>query len=539
MKNFSKLTISSAFIALLICVPALIILTYIFTPSSEIWIHLKDTVLIDYVYNSLYIMIGVALMTTVIGFSTAYITTMYKFSFSVFFHYALILPFAIPTYIIAFIYAGMFDMTGSITTFFLELFNKKISEINFYDIMSIEGAIIVMSLVLYPYVYLITKTYLRAESASVIDAAKTMGLSSWQIFYKVVLPLSRPAIVAGAILAVMEAVSDFGVVDYYGVSTFVTGIFRTWFGMGSVADASKLAAMLMTFIFLLIFLERYQRRNKRYKSSGKDFKPISKIQLKGFKNILAFITCFLPFFFGFLLPFVQMCFWFQVSYEEIIDEDFYLLLKQTLFIAIGTAALITALALLFVYNARRTKSKTTDNITQVAKLGYSIPGAVIAVGILTAFSLFDNSIIYIFETYFNINPGLIVGGTIAAVVFGYTVRFIAIAINNYESGFSKIPTTYDDATKTLQVSEKRAFTSVFAPLLKNTIFAAFIMVFIEIIKELPLTMILRPFNFDTLAVRSYELTQQGQIVESSVPSMFIVFLGIMSVLLLAKNMIKD
>lgn len=484
-------------------------------------------------------MLGVGLMTTAIGFSTAYITTMYKFTFSSFFHYALILPFAIPTYIVAFIYAGMFDMTGSVTTFFLDLIGKKVHEVDFYDIMSIEGAIIVMSLVLYPYVYLITKTYLRAESASVIDAAKTMGLTPWQTFYKVVLPLSRPAIVAGAILAVMEAVSDFGVVDYYGVSTFVTGIFRTWFGMGSVEDASKLAAMLMTFIFLLIFLERFQRRNKRYKSSGKDFKPISKTQLRGSKNIFAFITCFLPFFFGFLLPFIQMCFWFSISYEEIIDEDFFTLLKQTLFIAVGSGVLITALALLFVYNARRTKTKTTDNIAQVAKLGYSIPGAVIAVGILIAFSLLDNTIIYIFETYFEINPGLIVGGTIAAVVFGYTVRFIAIAINNYESGFSKIPTTYDDAVKTLSVSEKRGFTHVFAPLLKNATFAGFIMVFIEIIKELPLTMILRPFNFDTLAVRSYELTQQGQVVESSVPSMFIVILGIMSVLLLAKNMSKD
>jgi len=484
-------------------------------------------------------MFGVALMTITIGFTTAYITTMYKFTFSGFFHYALILPFAIPTYIVAFIYAGMFDMTGSVTTFILDLFGKKISEIEFYDIMSIEGAIIVMSLVLYPYVYLITKTYLKAESASVIDAAKTMGLSSWQIFYKVVLPISRPAIVAGAILAVMEAVSDFGVVDYYGVSTFVTGIFRTWFGMGSVEDASKLAAMLMTFIFLLIFLERFQRRNIKYKSSGKDFKPISKIELKGSKNALAIFICFLPFFFGFLLPFIQMCFWFSISYEEIIDEDFFTLINQTLFISVGSAVLITAIALLFVYNVRRRKNKTTDNIAQVAKLGYSIPGAVIAVGILTAFSYFDNAIIYFFETYFSFNPGLIVGGTVAAVIFGYAVRFMAIAINNYESGFSNIPTTYDDAAKTLQVGEKRTFKTIFAPLLKNATFAAFIMVFIEIIKELPLTMILRPFNFDTLAVRTYELTQQGQIVESSVPSMFIVFLGIMSVLLLAKNMSKD
>lgn len=249
-------------------------------------------------------MIGVAFLTSIIGFSTAYITTVFSFTFSNFFHYALILPFAIPTYIVAYIYGGMFDITGTVTTFILNLLNKRLDEVIFFDIMSIEGAIIVMSLVLYPYVYLISKTYLRAESASIIDASKTLGLSQWQIFYKVIIPISRPAIVAGVILAVMEAVSDFGVMDYYGVATFVTGIFRTWFGMGSIEDAARLASLLMLFIFILIFLEKLQRINKQYKSSGKDFKPLSKIKLKGFKNVLAFLLCFIPFSwdFCFLLP---------------------------------------------------------------------------------------------------------------------------------------------------------------------------------------------------------------------------------------------
>ena len=538
LKHISKLTISSVFTTLLICIPAIIVLSYIFTPSSDVWLHLKDTVLKEYIYNTLYIMLGVGVLTILIGFTTAYITTMYQFSFNNFFNYALILPFAIPTYIVAFIYAGMFDMTGTITTFLLHLFGTKISEINFYDIMSIEGAILVMSFVLYPYVYLITKTYLKAESSSVIEASKTMGLSSWKIFYKVIIPISRPAIIAGAILAVMEAVSDFGVVEYYGVSTFVTGIFRTWFGMGSVEDASKLAAILMIFIFSLIFCERFQRRNKNYKSSGKDFKPITKIKLKGFKNALAVTACFIPFLLGFLLPFIQMCFWFILSYEEIIDEEFLLLLKQTIFVSISSALLITILALLFVYNVKRKKTLLTDNLVQITKLGYSIPGAVIAVGILIAFSFFDNYIIDFFKTYFNINTKLIIGGTIAALIFGYVVRFSAIAINNYESAFSNIPSSYYDASKTLGAKETRIFTKIFAPLLKNSTYIAFILIFIEIIKELPLTMILRPFNFDTLAVRTYELTQQGQIVESSVPSIFIVFLGIISVLLLAKNLNK-
>ena len=528
MKYFKKLTISSVILTLLIALPALLILSNLFTPTTENWQHLKDTVLSEYIFNSLYIMVGVALMTSIIGFSTAYITTMYSFTFSKFYHYALILPFAIPTYIVSYVYAGMFDITGSVTMFILGLLGKEnVTQVFFMDIMSIEGAIIVMSLVLYPYVYLISKTYLIAESSSIIDASKTMGLSPWQTFRKVIIPISRPAIVAGTILAVMEAVADYGVVDYYGVPTFVTGIFKTWYGMGSVEDASKLASMLMMFIFILIFLERFQRRNKRYKSSGKDFAPICKIPLKGRSNIYASVFCFLPVFFGFILPFTQMSYWFMLSYEDIIDEDFLTILMQTLSLGIGGSLLITVLGFVFVYNVRLHKNRVSDNLTQIVKLGYSIPGAVVAVGVLSFFSIVDKS--------FNI----LLSGTVIAIVFAYCVRFLAISINNYESGFSKIPQSYDDACKTMNISQRKQLLSVIFPLIKNAGFASFIVVFIEIIKELPLTMILRPFNFDTLAVYSHELVGQAQVYESSVPAMFIVILGIISVLLLARKMIKD
>lgn len=526
LNNFNKLTISSLFLTLLIAIPALLLFINIFS-SSENWSHLVDTVLFEYIFNSLYIMVGVAVITSILGFTTAYITSLFTFTGSRFFHYGLILPFAIPTYIVSYVYGGMFDITGSVTTFILNLLGKTLDEVYFFDIMSIEGAIIVMSLVLYPYVYLISKTYLKAESASVIDAAKTMGLSNFQIFYKVIIPISRPAIVAGVILAVMEAVADFGVVDYYGVSTFVTGIFRTWFGMGSVEDASKLASMLMLFIFLLIFLERFQRRNKRYKSSGKDFKPIAKQQLKGVKNILAFFACFIPFFFGFLLPFSQMSYWFYLSYKDTLDEEFITIVYQTISLGVGTSILITLLAFVFVYNVRLHKNSISENLTQITKLGYSIPGAVVAVGILSFFSIIDR------------NLDILISGTIIAVIFGYVVRFIAISINNFESGFSKIPISYDDACKTMNISTYQTFFKVILPLIRGSAMVSFIVIFIEVIKELPLTMVLRPFNFDTLAVKSHELVTQAQVIESSVPAMFIVGMGIVSVIILARKMITD
>ena len=526
MKIFNKLTISSVLLTLLISTPALILISNIFA-SSENWDHLVHTVLFEYIYNSLYIMVGVAILTSIMGFSTAYVTTFFKFTGSKFFHYGSILPFAIPTYIVSYIYGGMFDITGSITTFILDLLGKRLDEVYFFDIMSIEGAIIVMSLVLYPYVYLICKTYLKAESSSIIDASKTMGLTNFQIFYKVIIPISRPAIVAGVILAVMEAVADFGVMDYYGVSTFVTGIFRTWLGMGSVEDASKLASMLMLFIFLLIFLERYQRKNKQYKSSGKDFKPVIKEQLTGFGNIVAFLVCFFPFFFGFLLPFIQMSFWFYISYEDIIDDGFLTILGQTLSLGVFSSILITFLAFVITYNVRVHKNRIAENLVQISKLGYSIPGAVVAVGILSFFSFVDNT--------FNI----LISGTILAIIFGYVVRFIAVSINNYEAGFSKIPQTYDDACKTMQISSFQTFYKMIFPLIKGSMTVSFIIIFIEVVKELPLTMILRPFNFDTLPVMAHELVTQSQIIESSVPAMFIVLLGIVSVILLAKKMVKD
>ncbi len=512
--------------ALLISIPMITIFVYLFAFDTPNWEHIKNNVLFDYVSNTFYVMIGVGVLTTIIGFCTAYLVSLYEFSFSNFFKYGLILPFAIPTYIIAFVYNGMFGITGSITQFILKLIDKDLSQVPYVDIQSLGGVIFVVSLVLYPYVYLVCRTYLSFESSSIIDAAKTLNLSAWQSFYKLILPISRPAIIAGATLAVMEATSDFGAMDYFGVSTFVTGIFRTWEGMGSVEDASKLASILMTFMFLVILLERFQRRNKNYKSSGKDFKPISKTKLKGTKNILAFFACFIPFFLGFLLPFIQLTYWFLISYKEVIDEDFINLLLKTLQLGVISSVLITTIALFLTYSLRVNKDKLSATSVQITKLGYSIPGAVVAVGILTFLGMLNKHL------------DILITGTVATVVFGYTVRFIAISINNFEAGFNRIPSSYDDVAHISDISRFRSFKTIFLPLLKNSAFASFIVVFIEVIKELPLTMVLRPFNYDTLAIRAFELSEQSQVVESSVPAMFIILVGILSVALLTRNLNK-
>ena len=330
----------------------------------------------------------------------------------------------------------------------------------------------------------------------------------------------------------MEAIADFGVMQYFGVNTFVTGIFKTWEGMGSIEDASKLASMLMTFLFILIILEKYQRRNKVYKSSGKDFRPITKTKLTRYKNVLAVTICFIPFFFGFLLPFIQLTIWFIQSYKTILNDDFIELLLSTLQLGVVSATLITGLALLITYNSRINKDKTSISLVQITKLGYSVPGAVVAVGILSFFGILNEYVLNL------ISSDLLISGTIIAVIFGYIVRFIAISINNFEAGFNRIPQSYDDAAHISDIGQVKTFIKVFLPLIKNSAFASFIIVFIEVIKELPLTMVLRPFDYNTLAIRALELNEQSQTIESSVPSMFIVLIGIGSVLLLTKNMKK-
>ncbi|CAI8223369.1 MAG: Sulfate transport system permease protein CysW [Arcobacter lacus] len=532
-KSLRGLKFSSVIFTLLISIPMITIFTFLFSGDTENWNHVKETVLFDYIFNTLYIMIGVGLLTTLLGFSTAYLVSIYKFTGSRFFDLALVLPFAIPTYILAFIYNGMFGISGNVTGFILGIFDKNISELPFFwDIQSIEGAILVMSLVLYPYVYLVCRTYLSFESSSIIEAAQTFNLNTWQILKKVIIPISSPAIIAGVTLAIMEAVSDYGTMDYFGVNTFVTGIFRLWEGMGSIEDASKLASILMTFVFILIILERFQRRNKTYKSSGKDFRPITKIQLKGWHNNVAFIICFLPFFFGFLLPFIQLIFWFIESYKTVIDEEFLELLFNTILLGLMSAVIITSIALLVVYNYRMNKDKASSSFVQIIKLGYSIPGAVVAVGILSFFGIINELYLKLFDNSF------LVSGTLIAILFGYLVRFISISINNFEAGFNRIPQSYDDAASISGVGSVKTFTKVFIPLIKNSAFASFIVIFIEVIKELPLTMVLRPFDYDTLAIRALELNEQAQTIQSAVPSLFIVLIAMISVILLIKNMKK-
>lgn len=512
--------------------PLLVILSYFFTPSTDAWSHLVEYKLTEYVLNTFYLAFGVGFLSLIFGTISAYLTTSYKFFMSRILEWALVLPLAFPAYITAYMYAGITGPGGSFTKFLHDTFGFSYKSLEFMDILSFQGAVFVMFSALYPYVYLSAKAALRQQSCSLLEISRVEGYSEYQMFFKVLLPLIRPALVIGVSLAVMETISDFGVADYTGVSTFVVGIFRAWEGMSDLGAASKLASMLMFFVLILLYIEKWQRKNIRYSGDGKCFRPIMPEKLKGIKAVLAFLVCFFPFFVGFLVPGIQLLKWFFISLE-IIDENFFVATFNTAVISIISAFITTILGLGLAYALKVKPGKISQASLNLAKLGYSVPGAVIAVGILVVFGFIDRN-------YANLTGAttLLVGGTAIALVYGYCVRFLSVSAGNIESGISKISDSYSEAAKIMGYSKFEIFYKIDMPLLKGTIGMAVIIVFIEVLKELSLTLILRPFNFQTLSTYTYELTFQEMLAQSSVPALSIVLLALVPVIILIKTTLR-
>jgi len=542
IKRFTLTSLKGIFslgsvIGILVSLPAIVIFLHIFIGENENWSHIVDTVLSRYILNTLWIVVGVGLLTAIMGFVTAWLTTIYTFPLVRTLEVGLVLPLAFPTYIIAFTYDGMFGYTGSVTQSILGFLDLSLADIWIPDILTIEGVIVIMSLVLYPYVYLISKASLLNQSSNALESARTLGASSFRLFFKVGIPLARPAIIAGSTLAIMEAISDYGAVNHYGVDTFTIGIFRTWNGLGDQAVSAKLAAILMMFVLLIIIMERGLRGKRKFDTSGKQNRPISKIKLQGSKGALAFIVCFIPIFFGFIMPFIQMLIWSVRYFSDVVDDDFLTLMLNSFALA-GVSSLIAIILSLFItFNTRSKPTFKSKAIQSISMLGYSIPGAVIAVGVLIVLGYLDRQLIEFFKSM-GINTGLIIGGTIIALVYGYVVRFMAISTNSMESGYEKIPKSIDEVALTLGSTKNDLLKRIHLRLLRPSILAGALIVFVEVLKELPATLILRPFNFDTLAIYALELVGQEQLQESAVPALALVLIGLGPIILLMKTMTK-
>jgi iron(III) transport system permease protein len=379
-------------VAVFVSVPVLVVFGNVLRPAGEVWHHLASTVLADYIKNSLWLIIGVGAGTLSIGVVSAWLCSMCYFPGRRIFEWSLLLPMAIPAYIIAYTYNGMFEFAGPVQSALRDFFGWSRDDYWFPEIRSLGGAITVMSLVLYPYVYLLTRAAFLEQSVCVLEASRTLGRSPLRSFTDIALPLARPAIIAGVSLALMEALNDYGAVQYFGVSTFTTGIFRTWFGLGNSTAAAQLAAMLMIFIFAIVIAERWSRGKARFHHTSTRYRSLPGYQLKGWYRGLAFVICFIPIFFGFLLPAGQLLIWTVETGAEMIDGRFLTLTLHTLLLASMAAILAVILALAMVYGLRLKATSVTAFAVRVASLGYAVPGAVIAVGVLLPFAWLDNKI---------------------------------------------------------------------------------------------------------------------------------------------------
>ncbi len=524
--------------AAIIAVPVLVIVASLLGPYSSAWQHLIDTVLVDYVTSSLLLMLGVGSGTLVLGVSAAWLTAMCDFPGRRFFSWALLLPMAIPAYIIAYTYTGMLDYAGPVQTLLRNSFGWGFGDYWFPQIRSLGGAICMLSLVLYPYVYLLVRVAFLEQSTAVLEASRNLGKTPWQTLFLVALPMARPAIAAGVSLALMETLADYGTVAYFGVSAFTTGIFRTWYGLGELQTAAQLAAFLLLFVFTLFVLERRSRARLRFHKNSARSHP-ARIHLRGWRAAASFSVALGILTAGFLLPAAQLGAWAAEHYSDALDRAFLQLIGNSFLLAATASVCCLLLALLLGYGRRLYPGRAETAATRIAGMGYAVPGTVIAVGVLIPFAWIDNSIDGWLREQFGISSGLLLSGTLAALVFAYVVRFLAVSLQSVEAGLARIRPGIDESARSLGHTPLGVLRRIHLPMLRGSLLTALLLVFVDVLKELPTTLILRPFNFNTLAVRAHELASDERLAEAALPALAIVLIGLLPVILMNRSMPRE
>jgi iron(III) transport system permease protein len=528
-------TVGTLIIALVLALPVITVAAFVFHPAGAVWEHLASTVLEDYVRNSLILMLGVALGTLSLGVSTAWLCSTCRFPGRRVFEWALLLPLAMPAYIIAYTYTGMLDYAGPLQTQLRAWFGWQYGDYWFPQVRSLGGAAIMLSLVLYPYVYLLARAAFLDQSVCALEVARSLGAGPWKAFARIALPMARPAVITGLSLALMETLADFGTVQYFGVSTFTTGIFRTWFGLGDSAAAAQLAAVLMGFVLVLMALERHSRRVARFHHTSQRYKPLPGIELKGARAAAAIVVCLAPLLLGFIVPASQLLAWALQTAGKMVDADFIALTINSLVLAAVAAAAALALALFMAYGRRLRGTPIVQFAVNLAGMGYAIPGAVIAIGLLIPLAWVDNTVDSWIRATVGVSTGLLLSGTLVALIFAYMVRFMAISLHTVEAGLGRIHPSMDDAASSLGLAPGATLVRVHMPMMRGTLLTALLLVFVDVMKELPATLIMRPFNFNTLAVRAFELASDERLADSSCAALTIVLAGIIPVVLLSRS----
>ena len=532
--KWNWLKIAAMIIAAILALPILVVLVNVLIGDGEVWQHLYQTVLAEYISNSLLLMLGVGIGVLLIGVPCAWLTSMCNFPGRTFFSWALLLPMAMPAYIIAYTYTGVLDFAGPVQTLIRELTGWRYGEYWFFEIRSLGGAMVMLTLVLYPYVYLMSRAAFLEQSENTLEVSRTLGYSARAGFFKLALPLARPAIVTGLTLALMETLADYGTVQYFSVNTFTTGILRTFYGFGDIAAASQLAGVLLLFVAMLILLERHSRHRIRYHSSGLKKASNRRVVLKGSRGLFATLVCLLPILVGFFIPVVVLAYWAMFK-AEMPGSNFVQLAWNSFYLAAIASLIVVSLALVLSYAIRLNNGKLVKASVGVAGLGYALPGTIIAIGTIVPLAWLDHRIIDLVKHYSGERVGLLFSGTLVALLFAYSVRFMAVSLGAVQNGLGKIKPSMDMAGRSLGMSPFKVLVRVHVPLLKGSVLTAMLIVFVDVLKELPATLVLRPFNFNTLAVRAFELASDERLVDAAPASLMIVLVGLVPVILLSRS----
>ncbi|MED5458507.1 MAG: iron ABC transporter permease, partial [Pseudomonadota bacterium] len=534
--SLSPWSIALFLVALIVALPILVVLGHIVMPTEGVWQHLASTVLPRYLSNTFWLVLWVGLGTLVIGTGTAWLVVMCRFPGKRLFEWALLLPLAVPTYVIAYAYTDFLQVAGPLQSLLREWFHWQVGDYYFPNVRSLGGAATLITFVLYPYVYLLARASFLEQSVCVLDVGRTLGRGPWRLFASVALPLARPALVGGVSLVLMETLNEFGAVQFFGVDTFTTGIYRTWFGLGEPIAAAQLAACLLTFVIAFVLLERWSRGKRRYFHTTNRYQQLPEYRLHGWHAVGATLACLLPITVGFLLPSGILLEMAMTTGDSLFGTRFIGFAMNSLSLATVAALIAVGLAVLLSYGVRLHNSPSARLFTRIAAMGYAIPGSVVAVGILIPFAWLDNALNTWLHTHYDKIIGLVFSGTAFILIYAYVVRFLAVSFNAVEASLGKVTPSMDAASRTLGQTAGGTLRRIHTPLMRSSLLAAGILVFVDVMKELPATIILRPFNFDTLAVRAHSLASDERLAEASTASLTIVVVGILPVILLSLAM---
>ena len=518
-RDFNKWTVLIVAVSLFLAIPVFSILISLFRGNGEMWEHITIYFLFDYIKNSIILIFGTGLLTFTIGTSSAWIISRYTFRYKKIIEWLLFMPLAIPSYIVAYTYVGLIGNGGT----FIEILRDFGFSVIRVEMMNIYGLIWVLSFSLYPYVYAGTRTIFQSYPSQLKHTASLLGVSNKKYFFSVALPLASPAIIGGLFLVFMEVLNDYGAAKYYGVSTFTTGIFRTWTALEDLQSSIYLSAILVILVFILVLIVKWLRGRRSYNLTQTNTNQKStdnRVKISGLKKILYLGILLIPILFGFILPLIQLVIWGIQTFDSMFNNDLIILGLESLSLGLSTALLVVFLACLLIYLSKWNYLKRFNIFSKIATLGYVIPGAIIGVGIIrTSKSLTD-----LFSFQFDFEIGHLVYNSILVLIYAYLFRFIAVAYNSIEGNTLKIGNNLSESSYLLGYGKIKTFFKIDFPLLRSALLSSFILVLIDVMKELPLTLILKPYNLSTLAVRAYEYAEDERVAEAALPALFLIFL---------------